>query len=90
MLLDDPLRNVDAKLRFEMRLELPRLLESQGATVIYVTQDYKEAMALGQRIAVMDAHGIRQLGTPTDIYDTPGEYRDRTPVRRHRSSTCWM
>ena len=71
LLLDDPLRNVDAKLRFEMRLELPRLLESQGATVIYVTQDYKEAMALGQRIAVMDAHGIRQLGTPTDIYDTP-------------------
>ena len=45
-LLDDPLRNVDAKLRFEMRLELPRLLRQTGATVLYVTQDYKEAMAV--------------------------------------------
>jgi multiple sugar transport system ATP-binding protein len=71
LLLDDPLRNVDAKLRFEMRLELPRLLRDQNATVIYVTQDYKEAMALGHRIAVMNAHGIQQVGTPEDIYLTP-------------------
>ncbi|MGK9335826.1 ABC transporter ATP-binding protein [Sinorhizobium meliloti] len=73
LLLDDPLRNVDAKLRFEMRLELPRLLAAQGATVIYVTQDYKEAMALGDRIAVM-AHGrIRQIGTPAEIYNAPAD-----------------
>jgi len=71
LLLDDPLRNVDAKLRFEMRLELPRLLKQQNATVIYVTQDYKEAMALGDRIAVMNARGIEQLGTPADIYLAP-------------------
>lgn len=71
LLLDDPLRNVDAKLRFEMRLELPRLLKDQNATVIYVTQDYKEAMALGHRIAVMNAQGIQQVGTPEDIYLTP-------------------
>jgi multiple sugar transport system ATP-binding protein len=71
LLLDDPLRNVDAKLRFEMRLELPRLLKSQNATVIYVTQDYKEAMALGHRIAVMSGRGIRQVGTPEAIYRTP-------------------
>lgn len=71
LLLDDPLRNVDAKLRFEMRLELPRLLKDQNATVIYVTQDYKEAMALGHRIAVMNAHGIQQVGTPEDIYLSP-------------------
>ena len=71
LLLDDPLRNVDAKLRFEMRLELPRLLKNQNATVIYVTQDYKEAMALGRRIAVMNNHGIQQLGTPEDIYLRP-------------------
>jgi len=71
LLLDDPLRNVDAKLRFEMRLELPRLLASQGATVVYVTQDYKEAMALGDRIAVMADGKIRQIGTPEDIYLTP-------------------
>ncbi len=71
LLLDDPLRNVDAKLRFEMRLELPRLLKSQNATVIYVTQDYKEAMALGDQIAVMNNHGIQQIGTPADVYLTP-------------------
>lgn len=71
LLLDDPLRNVDAKLRFEMRLELPRLLREQNATVIYVTQDYKEAMALGDRIAVMSNHGIAQIGTPAEIYLTP-------------------
>ncbi len=71
LLLDDPLRNVDAKLRFEMRLELPRLLQGQDATVIYVTQDYKEAMALGHRIAVMNERGIRQVGTPEEIYLRP-------------------
>ncbi len=71
LLLDDPLRNVDAKLRFEMRLELPRLLKDQNATVIYVTQDYKEAMALGHCIAVMNNHGIQQIGTPQDIYLSP-------------------
>lgn len=72
LLLDDPLRNVDAKLRFEMRLELPRLLKDQNATVIYVTQDYKEAMAFGDTIAVMSGHGIQQVGTPADIYLSPG------------------
>lgn len=72
LLLDDPLRNVDAKLRFEMRLELPRLLKDQNATVIYVTQDYKEAMAFGDNIAVMSGHGIQQVGTPAEIYLAPG------------------
>ncbi len=71
LLLDDPLRNVDAKLRFEMRLELPLLLEAQGATVIYVTQDYKEAMALGQRIAVLSEGKIEQIGTTEQIYLSP-------------------
>ncbi|MCP9231857.1 ABC transporter ATP-binding protein [Mesorhizobium sp. LMG 17147] len=71
LLLDDPLRNVDAKLRFEMRLELPRLLADRGATVVYVTQDYKEAMALGDRIAVMSQGVVKQLGTPEQIYREP-------------------
>lgn len=71
LMLDDPLRNVDAKLRFEMRLELPRLLREQNATVIYVTQDYKEAMALGDKIAVINGQGIQQNGTPEDIYLRP-------------------
>ena len=71
LLLDDPLRNVDAKLRFEMRLELPSLLRGRGTTVVYVTQDYKEAMALGSQIAVLTEGRITQLGTPADIYLQP-------------------
>ena len=71
LLLDDPLRNVDAKLRFEMRLELPRLLAEREATVIYVTQDYKEAMALGDRIAVLEGGRIVQVGSPEEVYMRP-------------------
>jgi multiple sugar transport system ATP-binding protein len=71
LLLDDPLRNVDAKLRFEMRIELPRLLRQSGATVLYVTQDYKEAMALGDRIAVLADGKFVQIATPEDIYLKP-------------------
>ena len=71
LLLDDPLRNVDAKLRFEMRLELPRLLRQSGATVLYVTQDYKEAMALADRIAVLSDGRFVQTATPEDIYMQP-------------------
>lgn len=71
LLLDDPLRNVDAKLRFEMRLELPRLIRDQHATVIYVTQDYKEAMAFGDEIAVINGGHVQQIGSPKDIYLTP-------------------
>src|SRR5579872_69727 len=71
LLLDDPLRNVDAKLRYEMRLELPSLLRSSGSTVLYVTQDYKEAMALGDRIAVLLDGNFAQIATPADIYREP-------------------
>ena len=71
LLLDDPLRNVDAKLWFEMRLELPRLLAGRQATVLYVTQDFREAMALGDRIAVMSEGRVAQIGTPEDIYRRP-------------------
>src|ERR1700761_5476961 len=71
LLLDDPLRNVDAKLRYEMRLELPALLRRTEATVLYVTQDYKEAMALADRIAVMVKGRIAQLATAAEIYNAP-------------------
>ncbi len=71
LLLDDPLRNVDAKLRYEMRLELPRLLAEFKSTTLYVTQDYKEAMALGNRIAVLAGGGLAQIATPQDIYLRP-------------------
>jgi multiple sugar transport system ATP-binding protein len=71
LLLDDPLRNVDAKLRYEMRLELPRLLASFGSAVIYVTQDYKEAMALGRRIAVLRDGRFEQVADSVAVYDEP-------------------
>jgi multiple sugar transport system ATP-binding protein len=71
LLLDDPLRNVDAKLRYEMRLELPRLLKGFGSAVIYVTQDYKEAMALADRIAVLRDGRIEQLASSAEIYGAP-------------------
>jgi multiple sugar transport system ATP-binding protein len=71
LLLDDPLRNVDAKLRYEMRLELPALLKRAGSTVLYVTQDFKEAMALGDRIAVLLDGEIAQCDTPERIYAEP-------------------
>ncbi|MGB3315726.1 MAG: ABC transporter ATP-binding protein [Albidovulum sp.] len=75
LLLDDPLRNVDAKLRFEMRLELPRLLAGQGTTVVYVTQDYKEAMAFADKIAVLVDGRIVQIGKPEDVYLRPADMR---------------
>ncbi len=71
LLLDDPLRNVDAKLRYEMRLELPALLKRVGSTVVYVTQDFKEAMALGDRVAVLLDGQIAQCDTPARIYAEP-------------------
>jgi multiple sugar transport system ATP-binding protein len=71
LLLDDPLRNVDAKLRYEMRLELPRLLRNAGAATLYVTQDYREAMALGDRVAILLDGAIAQLAPPEEIYDRP-------------------
>lgn len=71
LLLDDPLRNVDAKLRYEMRLELPSLLRRSGSAVLYVTQDYREAMALADRIAVMIRGHIIQMDAPEVVYDRP-------------------
>jgi multiple sugar transport system ATP-binding protein len=71
LLLDDPLRNVDAKLRYEMRLELPRLLRETGSAVLYVTQDYREAMALGHRIGVLRAGRFEQVAPPSAVYAEP-------------------
>ena len=71
LLLDDPLRNVDAKLRYEMRLELPSLLRRGSAAVLYVTQDYREAMAIADRIAVLIGGRLVQVATPAEIYAQP-------------------
>lgn len=70
-LMDEPLTNLDAKLRSEMRAELKRLQKDLGATTIYVTHDQLEAMSMGDKIAVMNGGVIQQIGTPEEIYDHP-------------------
>ncbi len=70
-LFDEPLSNLDAKLRMEMRTELKRLHQVLNTTVVYVTHDQIEAMTLATRIAVMRDGRIEQLGTPAEIYDRP-------------------
>ena len=71
LLLDEPLSNLDAKLREQMRLELKRLQRSLGITTVYVTHDQSEALALSDEIAVFDSGRIIQRGTPQDIYRQP-------------------
>jgi multiple sugar transport system ATP-binding protein len=70
-LLDEPLSNLDAKLRASARDELKTFHQRVGTTTIYVTHDQVEAMGLGDRIAVMSGGHVRQLGTPVEIYDHP-------------------
>lgn len=70
-LMDEPLANLDASLRIEMRAELKRLQNDLGATTVYVTHDQVEAMAMGDRIAVMNESMLQQIGTPTEIYNNP-------------------
>jgi multiple sugar transport system ATP-binding protein len=72
-LLDEPLSNLDAKLRTSARDELKRFQQDIGATTIYVTHDQSEAMGLGDRIAVMSAGRVRQIGAPVEIYDDPAD-----------------
>jgi spermidine/putrescine ABC transporter ATP-binding subunit len=71
LLLDEPLSNLDAKLRLEMRAELKRLQKQLGITTIYVTHDQEEAMSISDRMAVMDVGVIKQVGTPEEIYLRP-------------------
>jgi len=72
LLLDEPLSNLDARLRLEMRSELSRLQRELGITMVYVTHDQAEALALADRIVVMRDGRIEQVGTPEDIYERPG------------------
>lgn len=71
LLFDEPLSNLDAKLRVQVRSELRRLQRALGTTSIFVTHDQEEAMSLSDRIAVMRAGRIEQIGAPTDIYARP-------------------
>jgi multiple sugar transport system ATP-binding protein len=70
-LFDEPLSNLDAQLRDEMRSEIKRLHQDLGATMIYVTHDQIEAMTLADRIVLMNAGQIEQVGTPLDLYERP-------------------
>ena len=70
-LLDEPLSNLDARLRIRMRLDLKDLHERIGSTVVYVTHDQEEAMTLSSRVAVFDSGHLQQVGTPSEIYNQP-------------------
>ena len=70
-LFDEPLSNLDAKLRVDMRTEIKKLHQKLGTTIVYVTHDQIEAMTLSTRIAVMYGGYVQQLGTPQEIYDSP-------------------
>jgi multiple sugar transport system ATP-binding protein len=70
-LMDEPLSNLDAKLRVQMRTEVARLQSQLGTTTVYVTHDQTEAMTLGDRVAVMRAGRLQQVGSPADLYSDP-------------------
>ncbi|HWC02540.1 MAG TPA: ABC transporter ATP-binding protein [Methylomirabilota bacterium] len=71
LLLDEPLSNLDAHLREEMRFEIRRVHEASQITTVYVTHDQAEAMVTSDRIAVMNAGGVEQVGTPAEVYERP-------------------
>jgi multiple sugar transport system ATP-binding protein len=70
-LMDEPLSHLDARLRNEMRTEIKTMRESFGSTIVYVTHDYSEALALGDRIAIMHRGLIEQVGTPSQVFRRP-------------------
>ena len=70
-LFDEPLSNLDAKLRVQMRLEIRKLQQRLGVTAIYVTHDQVEAMTLGDRLMVLNGGYVEQFGTPIELYDRP-------------------
>ena len=70
-LMDEPLSNLDAKLRVQMRAEIAKLQQDLGVTTLYVTHDQVEAMTMGDRVAVMRKGALQQVATPQELYDTP-------------------
>ena len=71
LLLDEPLSNLDAKLRIEMRSEIRRICKQAGLTAIYVTHDQKEALSIADRLAVLHEGSVQQVGTPQEVYHSP-------------------
>ena len=87
LLLDEPLSNLDSRLRLEMRAELKRIHSEFGTTIVFVTHDQWEAMTLATKIAVMNEGTLQQVGTPDDIYDRPAntfvaEFVGSPPINR--------
>lgn len=99
LLLDEPLSNLDAKLREQMRVEIRTLQKKLGLTVLYVTHDQAEAMTLSDRIAVVNRGRFEQVGTPEEVYERPAtpfvaEFLGRTvsfegKIRKNESD-CWI
>ena len=71
LLLDEPLSNLDARLRVEMRTEIRRIVKENGLTAVYVTHDQEEALSVADRMAVMDFGEVKQVGTPEEVYRKP-------------------
>jgi iron(III) transport system ATP-binding protein len=71
LLLDEPLSNLDAKLRLEMRAEIRRICKEAGLTAIYVTHDQEEALSIADRLAILDRGRLLQIGTPQEVYQRP-------------------
>jgi len=74
VLMDEPLSNLDAKLRLEMRTEIRRLHQTLGLTTIYVTHDQEEALSLADRLVVLRAGRVQQIGTPQELHDNPANW----------------
>ena len=83
-LMDEPLSNLDAKLREALRSELKGLQASLGATFLFVTHDQIEAMSMGDRIGVLNEGRLVQVGTPAEIYNAPATSSSRASSARRR------
>jgi len=99
LLFDEPLSNLDAKLRVEMRTVIKNIQHSVGITTVYVTHDQEEAMAISDRIAVMNAGVIQHVGTPKNIYQRPANLFVSTFIGRSnvmnaklevKDGACWL
>jgi iron(III) transport system ATP-binding protein len=106
VLLDEPLSNLDARLRLEMRTEIREIIKSLGHTAVYVTHDQKEALAMADRCAILCEGQIEQAGSPRDLYEKPGNrfvaeflgeanllpgvVVDQSTVRLGPSGTVWQ
>lgn len=104
LLLDESARALDLKLRHVMQFELKRIQREVGITFVYVTHDQEEALTMSDRIAVMNAGNVEQIGTPTEIYDRPASVfvagfiggaasgtagRPAAPTGTTSRSMCW-